>query len=470
MSAAARPVSRRGGVFTTPGSIVSFSRRDPGSADGPGRVRAGAGFPIDLGCGWLHSADRNPWARIAVAQGRAIDKTPPPWSRLSIPIGFPLAEQASFLTALEAFRARLDCVSDQGPDVVAASFLEPGGRWNDLINAVSTYVSGAELDLVSARDYGRYQDSGVNWRVVEGYGTAIAAHAAGVPVVLDAPVRRIDHGGRRLRVETAGGTITADAAIVTVPTDVIAGEGLRFAPALPDKIDAAAGLPLGLADKLFLSLSDAGEFVAESRLFGRSDRSRDRDLSPAAVRPAAHRGLFRWKAGGQPRSRWRRRVLRFRQDGPGRAPRQRLRPPHRADPRSSVEGRSVRPRLLLLRTARQGRVPGDPGGAGRRSAVLRRRGVLAQRLLDGARRLPDRHRRRRAGDRGAQAGCPVLSGRSRVQRFFASSGSAILDRSGRSLQIAFIAVEWYLEAIPPEPPSHARRSAGRCTTRSDHLD
>ena len=236
-------------------------------------VRAGAGFPIDLGCGWLHSADRNPWARIAVAQGRAIDKTPPPWSRLSIPIGFPLAEQASFLAALEAFRARLDCVSDQGADVAAASFLEPGGRWNDLINAVGTYVSGAELDRVSARDYGRYEDSGVNWRVVEGYGTAIAAHAAGVPVVLDAPVRRIDHGGGRLRVETAGGTITADAAIVTVPTDVIAGEGLRFAPALPDKIDAAAGLPLGLADKLFLSLSDAGEFAEESRLFGRSDRT-----------------------------------------------------------------------------------------------------------------------------------------------------------------------------------------------------
>ena len=36
---------------------------------------------------------------------------------------------------------------------------------------------------------------------------------------------------------------------------------------------AAAGLPLGLADKLFLSLSDAQEFDKESRLFGRTDRS-----------------------------------------------------------------------------------------------------------------------------------------------------------------------------------------------------
>jgi len=235
-------------------------------------VRAGPDFPIDLGCGWLHSADRNPWTTIALAQGQTIDKTPPPWLRLSMPIGFPLAEQASFLKALEAFRARLDAGSDAATDVAAARFLEPGGRWNDLINAIGTYVSGAELEKVSALDYGRYEDTGVNWRVLEGYGTTIATHAAGVPVALGVPVQQIDHGGRRLRLDTSGGTITADAAIVTVPTDVLAEEGLRFTPALSDKIDAAAGLPLGVADKLFLSLSDADEFDKDSRLFGRPDR------------------------------------------------------------------------------------------------------------------------------------------------------------------------------------------------------
>ncbi len=236
-------------------------------------VRAGPDFPIDVGCGWLHSADRNPWTKIAMAQGLAIDRTPPPWLRLSMPIGFPLAEQENFLTALDEFRARLDSASGAVPDVAVATFLERGNRWNDLINAVGTYVSGAELDQVSARDYGRYEDSGINWRVVEGYGTAIAAHAAGVPVVLGAPVRRIDHSGQRLRVEIPGGTIMADAAIVTVPTDVLAEGGLRFTPALSGKIDAATGLPLGLADKLFLSLADADEFDKDGRLFGRSDHS-----------------------------------------------------------------------------------------------------------------------------------------------------------------------------------------------------
>jgi len=235
-------------------------------------VDAGPDFPLDLGCGWLHSADRNPWTKIAMALGLTVDRTPPPWGRRAMPIGFPLAEQASFEAAIEDFRARLDAASEAEPDVAAAQFLDPGSRWNDLINAIGTYVSGAELDRVSARDYGRYEDSGVNWRVVEGYGMAIATYAAGVPVALNTPVHRIDHGGRRLRIETPDGTMTADAVIVTVPSNVLAEEGLRFTPALPDKVDAAAGLPLGLADKLFLSLSEADEFEKEGRLFGRPDR------------------------------------------------------------------------------------------------------------------------------------------------------------------------------------------------------
>ncbi len=236
-------------------------------------VGDGSAFPIDLGCGWLHSADRNPWTQIAKAQGCSIDRMPPPWTRASVPIGFPLSEQTGFLEALRKFLERLGSLAEGAPDRPAAAFLEPLGRWNNLINAVGTYMSGAELDRVSARDFSRYHDSGVNWRVVEGYGAVIATHGAGLPVVLDCPVRRIDHSGRRLRVETAGGTITADAAIITLPSGLLAEAQLRFTPDLHEKTEAAAGLPLGLADKLFLSLFDADEFDKDSRLFGRTGRS-----------------------------------------------------------------------------------------------------------------------------------------------------------------------------------------------------
>ena len=233
----------------------------------------GAALALDLGCGWLHSADRNPWHAIAVAQGRAIDKTPPPWRRPSTPIGFPLAEQAAFFDALASFYQRLDSLSEDAPDVAATTFLAPHGRWNGLISAVGSYVSGAELERVSARDFQRYDDSGVNWRVVDGYGAVIAAHGEHLPVLLGSPAQRIDHRGHRLRVDMADGTVTAEAVIITLPSALLADETLSIIPPLPEKIAAAAGLPLGLADKLFFSLSDAAEFDKESRLFGRTDRS-----------------------------------------------------------------------------------------------------------------------------------------------------------------------------------------------------
>jgi monoamine oxidase len=151
--------------------------------------------------------------------------------------------------------------------------LEPGDRWNNLIGAVATYVTGAEPDQVSIIDFARYEDDGVNWRVIEGLGTTIAAHADGVPAVLDCAVACIDHTGTRLAIETARGTITADRVIVTVPSALLAQDALRFRPALPDKVEAAAGLPLGLADKLFLSLAQPEEFPPDSRLFGRTDRT-----------------------------------------------------------------------------------------------------------------------------------------------------------------------------------------------------
>jgi monoamine oxidase len=232
-----------------------------------------SGFPIDLGCGWLHSADRNPWTAIAEAQGRTIDKTPPPWARPSLTNGFPLDQQRAFGAAMDAFHDRVDAAAQKDSDVAAAALLTPDDPWNGLIGAVGTFLTGGELARVSARDFANYADTGVNWRVTEGYGTAIGAYGDALSVVLDCPVLQIDHHGRRLKIETAKGVITADQAIVTLPSAVIADKDALFAPALPEKTQAAASLPLGLADKLFLSLDDAEEFDKDSRMFGRTDRT-----------------------------------------------------------------------------------------------------------------------------------------------------------------------------------------------------
>ncbi len=231
------------------------------------------GSTLDLGCGWLHSADRNPWVAVAEEQGHTIDKTPPPWRRRSSSLGFTEDGQREFIKAQEDFFARVSERAQKEPDVPAAALMAPGCRWNNLINAVGTYISGAELDRVSARDFDNFDDTGVNWRVAEGYGATIAACGEKLPAALDCPVLRIDHNGKRLKIETQQGVITADQAIVTMPSAILAEADSLFSPMLPDKTQAAQGLPLGLADKLFLSLENAEEFEKDSRLFGATDRT-----------------------------------------------------------------------------------------------------------------------------------------------------------------------------------------------------
>jgi monoamine oxidase len=232
-----------------------------------------SGFPIDLGCGWLHSADRNPWVAVAEEQRKTIDKTPPPWRRPSLPTGFAVGAQKDFLKNQEEFFARVSERAQRDPDIAAAKLLTPGGRWNNLINAIATYISGAELDRLSIRDFDNFDDTGINWRIVEGYGATIAACGDALPVKLNCPVRKIDHSGKRLRIDTPEGTIEADQAIVTVSTAILAEADGFFSPALPGKTTAAQSLPLGLADKLFLSFDHAEEFEKDSRLFGATDRT-----------------------------------------------------------------------------------------------------------------------------------------------------------------------------------------------------
>lgn len=239
---------------------------------GRGWTGAHAQGPLDLGCGWLHSGDRNPWTGIAEGLGHTVDRTPPPWGVQTGDLGFTPEEQAAFGEAYGATEERIEAAAREPADRAASELMQPGGRWNGLIDAVGTYVSGAEQARLSVHDLAAYEATDANWRISEGYGGTIAAYGAGLPVALGAPVTLIDHSGPRLRVETGLGVIEAAAVIVAVPASILAGEALRFHPALPAKVEAAAGLPLGLADKLFLALDDPEDVPADGQLIGRTDR------------------------------------------------------------------------------------------------------------------------------------------------------------------------------------------------------
>ena len=140
-------------------------------------IQAAPDIIFDRGCGWLHSADENSFVAIADALGFVVDKTRPPWREQSFNIGFPADERAQFMTAIDAFYARVDAAAKHKTDSAAADYLEPGNRWNPMLDALSTYINGAELDRVSVYDLDAYEDTEVNWRVRHGYGALVAAYA-----------------------------------------------------------------------------------------------------------------------------------------------------------------------------------------------------------------------------------------------------------------------------------------------------
>lgn len=227
---------------------------------------------FDVGCEWLHSADKNAFVTIARDLGFEVNETRPRWREQSLNAGFPAQAREEFLAAMDAFDTRVETSSDLPQDTPASKWLEPGNRWNAQIDAISTYINGTELDRVSTYDFDAYEDTGINWRVRRGYGALIAAYGASCPVALNTKVTLIDHSGARIKIETSQGTISARKVIVTAPTDLIANQSIRFHPALPDKVNAAAGLPLGLADKVMLALDDPGALPSDGHLYGALDR------------------------------------------------------------------------------------------------------------------------------------------------------------------------------------------------------
>ncbi len=235
-------------------------------------IRPRTDLPLDLGCGWLHSADGNAFVPLARELGFTLDQTAPGWQRPSDLSRSLQPERQAFAQALEALEARLERAAKENREGPASAYVDPSDPFAPLYDAFSSFYNGAEFDQVSVLDYGAYEDSGINWRVREGYGALIAALGAGCRIQLRSPVSTIDRSGPVLKLETPRGTVTAKIAIITIPTDLIA-DGLQFRPGLPDKVEAAAGLPLGFADKLFLALERPEEFPENTVLFGRTDRA-----------------------------------------------------------------------------------------------------------------------------------------------------------------------------------------------------
>ena len=226
---------------------------------------SGHGFPVDLGCEWLHSAPSNPLVPLARSRGIAVDEYGEYWAEEWNRAKLGAATYGEFRNAVEGLFARAEALAAAGgPDAALGDLLAADHPWRPAIEATCGWVTGGRLDQISAVDLGRSEEAKVNWRLPGGYGALIRALAEGLPVRLSTLVTGIDWRGRHVIVETAQGRLTARRVIVTLPTNVLAGGGIAFRPTLPaEKLQAAANLPLGANLKLFLKVE--GEPFGPSR-------------------------------------------------------------------------------------------------------------------------------------------------------------------------------------------------------------
>ena len=259
------------------------------------------GFPFDLGAQWIEAGRTNP----AMAILRDMNVRPVPDRQdQAIYLGgteLPQEEYARYeKIAVDASRKLVEALK-KAPDVPVDRVLVALDPLERLAYAmVGPLESGVELGELSARDFMRQPESEPQYSVPDGLGALVARWGARVPVMLGTRVVRIDSTGPQVVIVTTNGQVNARAAIVTVPTGVLATGQLGFAPQLNvARREAIAQLPMALYNKVALSFSRK---VIDAPA-GRSVSGMTRKDQPfdAIVRPYSRDAVIVFVGGAQAR-------------------------------------------------------------------------------------------------------------------------------------------------------------------------
>src|SRR6185312_10270142 len=211
------------------------------------------GIPFDIGCAWIHAADRNPFYKFAQDDGYKLHFHD--LNLTSLYYGKRRTDARGLKRehdAEETIRKNTARIAKRRDTATTAAV----PQWTPPFEAAATYLGpmdmGVDLSDLSTTDYAESADLDPNYLVYEGYGTLVAKVGENIPVKLSTPVRAIRWGeGKGVRVETDAGTISARAVIVTVSTGVLAAGSIRFDPALPEWKETAIGeVPMGLLAKI----------------------------------------------------------------------------------------------------------------------------------------------------------------------------------------------------------------------------
>lgn len=208
------------------------------------------GIPFDIGCAWLHAADRNPYFPEAQAAGWTLYHHAMEVDHLWIR-GRKASEDEEM--AMRAADAELGVAMENwsGKDDRVSSLIAD----SVIHRAAATFSGpmdfGKDYDEISVEDFRAAADLDPNYFTREGFGALVARFGADVPVELATPVHRIRWGGAGVQVETPRGVVRAKSVIVTVSPAVLAFEEIHFEPELPvGHMEAFYDLPMGMLTKI----------------------------------------------------------------------------------------------------------------------------------------------------------------------------------------------------------------------------
>jgi monoamine oxidase len=212
---------------------------------------ASFGVPFDRGAHWFYLVDSNPLIKVAPRRG---DIYPASLSQ-KIRIGRRYAREGEledFLSAQVRATRAIDDAARKADLACAQAMPSDLGDWRATIEFVlGPYNYGKDLAQVSSFDFAKAAERRSAAFCKPGLGALLASLAHGLAIQLSTPAISIESRRGGPTVETANGSISATAVIVTVPTNVIASGAFKFSP---DRRDLFARLPLGSYDRIALEL------------------------------------------------------------------------------------------------------------------------------------------------------------------------------------------------------------------------
>ncbi|MEA2975727.1 MAG: hypothetical protein QOF19_1247 [Alphaproteobacteria bacterium] len=235
------------------------------------------GVPYDRGAHSIRLPDSNPIVKLAAKSGFDIYTAP---ADQKVRVGRRNARQGEmedFLAVrVRPTRAIMEAARGKVDGSCANALPQDLGEWRATVEfMLGPYACTKDLAEVSAMDFAKAAERDTDAFCRQGYGALLAKAAAGIPVQLSTPAAHIEWG-KGLEVETPKGRIGARAIIVTVSTNVLAANTIKFTPELPKRqLDAAAKLKLGTFERVVLELPGNPLGLHQDELvFEKSDNAR----------------------------------------------------------------------------------------------------------------------------------------------------------------------------------------------------